>query len=118
MSPSRLIALDAFPLTPTGKTDRTRLLQWASAPRETPRSKDAAAAAATTPTEARLIALWREMLGLQDIAPNDDFFELGGHSLMATRMVTEIGRRFGRSLRLTDILRAPTIRQLANALDR
>jgi glutamate-1-semialdehyde-2,1-aminomutase len=117
MIPSRLIALDAFPLTPNGKTDRTRLLQWASAPRETPRSKDAAAAAAT-PTEARLIALWREMLGLQDIAPNDDFFELGGHSLMATRMVTEIGRRFGRSLRLTDILRAPTIRQLANALDR
>lgn len=117
MMPAYLIAIDAFPLTPNGKTDRRRLLEWASAQRTGARRNDTPASAPASADEARLTELWRELLGTADIDPNDNFFELGGHSLMATRLVTEIGRRFGHSVRLTDILRAPTIRQLAKTLN-
>ncbi len=117
MMPAQLLAIDAFPLTPNGKTDRRCLLEWATMQRTGPRPSDAPTSAPATAAEAQLAELWRELLGVADIDPTDNFFEIGGHSLMATRLVTEIGRRFGHSVRLTDILRAPTIRQLAKALD-
>lgn len=118
MMPSQLLAIEAFPLTQNGKTDRRRLLEWSAAHRSGARRSDAPAAAPATAAEAQLVELWRELLGVTEIDPTDNFFELGGHSLMATRLVTEMSRRFGHSVRLTDILRAPTIRQLARALER
>jgi acyl transferase domain-containing protein len=38
----------------------------------------------------RVTAIWRLMLGVTDIADDDDFYELGGHSLLATRITARI----------------------------
>lgn len=116
MMPSRFISLEAFPLTPNGKTDRKRLIDlsrtmWAEG------ANGAVQARPTNETEAQLSDLWCELLGLPGVGVTDNFFELGGHSLMATRLVTEIDRCFGRTIRLTDILRAPTIEQLARVFE-
>ncbi|MET1072856.1 MAG: phosphopantetheine-binding protein, partial [Umezawaea sp.] len=34
----------------------------------------------STPTEEQVAEVWRELLGLDAVAVDEDFFELGGHS--------------------------------------
>ncbi|HWY29959.1 MAG TPA: amino acid adenylation domain-containing protein, partial [Candidatus Acidoferrum sp.] len=83
MVPSAFMVLEALPLTPNGKLDRNALpapdFQGGS---ETP------FVAPRTPTEEKLAAIWREVLGAERIGVHDNFFELGGHSLSATRVIS------------------------------
>jgi thioesterase domain-containing protein/acyl carrier protein len=56
------------------------------------------------------------VLGVSPISVEDDFFDLGGHSLKAIRVLSEIEREFGRSLRAASLFDAPTVRTLAARL--
>ncbi|WP_230333132.1 non-ribosomal peptide synthetase [Xenorhabdus nematophila] len=38
-------------------------------------------------TEIVLVAIWRDLLGIEHISRHDNFFTLGGHSLLAVRMM-------------------------------
>jgi len=68
---------------------------------------------AATDTEAALIGLWQEILGIEPVGADDDFFELGGHSLMATRLIGLIRERLGVALPLGTLFQAPTPRTVA-----
>ncbi|MCP4654875.1 MAG: hypothetical protein GY856_05580 [bacterium] len=68
-------------------------------------------------SERVLVEIWGEALGIEGIGVVDDFFELGGHSLVGTRIMTEAGRRFGVPLPLRTLFAAPTIEQLAIAVE-
>jgi len=72
---------------------------------------------ASTPTEERLIEIWREVLDRKEIGVDQDFFELGGHSLLATQVISRIGKVFKRELEMRAIFDAPTIAQLAIAVE-
>jgi amino acid adenylation domain-containing protein len=83
MVPGAVLCLDAFPLTPSGKIDRRRLLgdlRRAPPPAGGP-------AMFTTDTEQRVAAVWREVLGHGILAPDSSFFEVGGTSLTVFAMV-------------------------------
>lgn len=67
----------------------------------------------TTALEKDMLNLWQEVLGIQGLGVEDDFFALGGTSLLAARLFSEMTHRFKTSLRLTAILEAPTVRNLA-----
>ena len=43
--------------------------------------------------EASLLAVWRELFGVDTVGPDDEFGTLGGTSLLSVRMVLEIQRR-------------------------
>jgi thioesterase domain-containing protein/acyl carrier protein len=62
--------------------------------------------------------VWSEVLATGDIRIHDNFFELGGHSLLAARMLGRVEAEFGRRISLAGLFRAPTIRELAQLLDR
>ncbi|MEM9006129.1 MAG: condensation domain-containing protein [Cyanobacteria bacterium P01_F01_bin.86] len=66
--------------------------------------------------ERRLVALWQQVLGGQQISVSDNFFDLGGYSLLAAKLLNDIEGAFGKSLTLTDIFQAPTVEQLAQIL--
>jgi acyl carrier protein len=66
--------------------------------------------------EASLAAIWEEVLGVQEVGPDDDFFDLGGHSLLSMRVATRVQRRFGASVPLPVLFEARTVRQLAGLL--
>ena len=107
MVPSAIVPLQAWPLNPNGKIDR-RLLpapQW--------QLDDAADAAPADPLQARLAAIWSEVLGLARVGSGQDFFALGGHSLLATQVVSRIRRQLGVELPLRAVFDAPTIARLA-----
>nr|UMM61371.1 Tsk10 [Streptomyces tasikensis] len=108
MVPGAFVLLDALPLTPNGKTDRAAL----PAPdfHATPATADARP---LTEHEALLGRLFAEVLGLDEVGPDDDFFDLGGHSLLATRLLVKIRTAVGADLSVADLFDAPTPAGLA-----
>ncbi|MCB9797022.1 MAG: amino acid adenylation domain-containing protein [Alphaproteobacteria bacterium] len=111
MVPSAFVVLEALPLSPNGKVDRRALpeptFEGAREDRLAPR----------TALEARLAALWSELLGVEVLSVTDDFFSLGGHSLMATVLLARVAGWGGSPPSLAGFLRAPTIAGLAVQLD-
>ena len=73
----------------------------------------AGSAVAGETLEERLSAIWRELLGVAQVGPDDDFFDLGGHSLIAIRLMTRIKRDFGVRFDLSAIFEASTVAALA-----
>ena len=57
--------------------------------------------------------MWGELLGLPDVAFDDDFFDMGGHSLIAIRLMARIHRDLGVRFQLATLFEAPTIEKLA-----
>jgi amino acid adenylation domain-containing protein len=113
MIPAAFVRLDAIPKNPNGKTDRLNL---PLPPRERP-DLPISFASPKTFADKELAQIWAEALDLEAVGINDNFFELGGNSLLAARAFVEIEKRFGRSLPLSSIFRAPTIEQLASLID-
>ena len=60
--------------------------------------------------------LWRRVLGVEEVGPEDDFFELGGHSLLATRLLAAVRRAFRIDLPMAALFEATTVASLARAL--
>ncbi|HEX3525996.1 MAG TPA: condensation domain-containing protein, partial [Thermoanaerobaculia bacterium] len=104
MMPSTFVLLDALPLTPNGKIDRKRL----PAPDAVPESGRSLVAPRNA-TEERLLAIWKELLGMDRIGVEDNFFALGGHSLLATQAVSRIRQAFGVELPLRTFFEAPSV---------
>ncbi|WP_217558585.1 non-ribosomal peptide synthetase [Paenibacillus sp. GbtcB18] len=119
MIPSYFVAMEAFPLSPSGKADRSRLPQ--------PRFAEPTAfgEAPATPTEQGLAELWREVLGLDSGEPDDPakigreahFFQLGGHSLRAAQLAGLIEQRYGATFAMKDVFDAPLLREMAARID-
>jgi amino acid adenylation domain-containing protein len=110
MVPAVYSILDEFPLTPNGKIDRKAL----------PAPDQVSTQAYTpprTPTEHTLVAIWEDLLGVDQIGVLDDFFGLGGHSLLATQLVSRMRDQLHISLPLNTLFDKPTIAGLAEAAD-
>ncbi|HEX8430134.1 MAG TPA: condensation domain-containing protein, partial [Longimicrobium sp.] len=91
MVPSAIVAIDALPLTTSGKVDRRRLPEPTLAAR-------AGDAEPRTDAERTLAALWSEVLGLPRVGIHDNFFALGGDSILSIQIVARAGQA---GLRLT-----------------
>lgn len=74
------------------------------APVEPPRATDAPA---DVPTE--VANIWREVLGVTEVSPQDSFFALGGHSILAARMLARLLDRLDVRVSLGDLLEAETM---------
>nr|QEO73912.1 AMP-dependent synthetase and ligase [uncultured bacterium] len=81
MVPSALVTLEALPLSPSGKLDRSRLPE----PDFATRASDAEPA---TPRERILCELFADLLSLPRVGAHDGFFTLGGDSIMSIQLVS------------------------------
>jgi non-ribosomal peptide synthetase-like protein len=113
MVPAYVEPIDAVPMLPSQKADRSRL------PRPTgPRiasGGDGEAIPPATPLEEAIAAAWAKVFGHEIRSVEDHFFlDCGGHSLFAARVVSELRSlpELG-SLGLADLYARPTIRGLA-----
>jgi acyl carrier protein len=113
MVPAAFLPLDKLPLTPSGKVDRRAL----PVPEQTRPDLDETYAPPRTRTEEVLTDIWNDVLGLKQIGVHDNFFELGGHSLLMTQVMVRTRETFGVDLSLRRLFEAPTISQLAVAIE-
>ena len=76
----RIADVQAIPRTDTGKIQRGLLASMIDEP--LPAASEPAAEGANS-AEVELAAIWREILGVSEINPDDSFFDVGGDSLSA-----------------------------------
>ncbi|MCB9066930.1 MAG: amino acid adenylation domain-containing protein [Calditrichae bacterium] len=116
-----VIAQPETPLTQLYKTLPAEPLaaqQQASQPVDKKEDTKETHVEASTETEKKLIAIWREVLRIPDIGVTDEFYDLGGHSLLGVRILTRISDEFQIDLPLRSLLvEMPTIASLANHID-
>jgi amino acid adenylation domain-containing protein len=108
MVPNVFTCVDRFKLTGNGKIDRQAL----------PPAVEQRQTRARSPIdelEESLMAVWRKVLGRENVSVEDNYFALGGDSLRVVQVVHE-ARRYGIRIRAMDILRHQTIRNLRKAL--
>ncbi|SFL14046.1 non-ribosomal peptide synthetase [Lysobacter sp. cf310] len=110
--PSLFVTLPALPLNRNGKVDRHAL----------PVPPAAAAAerrvrAAQGEVETGVLAVWRQVLGREDIGADEDFFALGGDSLSTLPLVFKLHAAFGVELPLAAVFASPTVAGLARAIE-
>ena len=107
--PALLVPIETMPLSPSGKVDRRAL----PAPSHDRPDLEAPFVAPRTATEARLAAIWQEVLGVARVGVGDEFFLLGGHSLLALSVMHRIRGEFDVAMAPNAIFREPTHEGLA-----
>lgn len=108
MVPAAFVTLDAFPLTPNGKVDRKAL------PSPADSNEDAAPRSITAPrneSETKLLEIWKQVLGKENIGVEDDIFTLGGDSILIFQISTRASRA-GIPLTPAQVFRLRTIAAL------
>ncbi|MFE1071731.1 non-ribosomal peptide synthetase [Streptomyces sp. NPDC058783] len=100
-----VLTFGPLPVNRNGKIDRAAL-------RERPRAGHRHRAPASE-TERRLVELFAQVLGQNDVGADDHFFELGGSSLSAALLVRKAGEELGAELTMVDLMEAPTAARLA-----
>ncbi|RVW00086.1 non-ribosomal peptide synthetase, partial [Rhodococcus spongiicola] len=110
MVPTVLMVVDAFPLTPSEKVDRTAL--------PPPRWKTREFRAPMTRVQQVVAAVFADVLGIDRVGLDDDFFALGGNSLAATRVVARLGAALDARVSVRVIFEASTVEALAVRVER
>ncbi|AIZ59108.1 peptide synthetase [Bacillus sp. WP8] len=85
MIPSYFVVLDEMPVTTNGKVDQKTLPE----PTETISLSDDEDKPVTE-TEERIVAAFKEVLGVKQVGMHDSFFDLGGDSIMSIQAVAKL----------------------------
>jgi len=120
MVPSHIVTLDSFPLTPNKKIDRKALPAPHAdrAPVPDGDQVETRPAPLTSEAEHHIAKVWKHLLGMPDVRPDDNFFALGGHSLLAVQAHRDIRAALPTAqLSITDIFRFPTLAGLARHIE-
>ncbi|HEX9508920.1 MAG TPA: phosphopantetheine-binding protein, partial [Puia sp.] len=68
-------------------------------------------------TESKLVSIWQEVLGREQVGIKDNFFELGGHSLKAAQVISKINKHFLVRINIQTLFKDPTIENIAAQID-
>jgi amino acid adenylation domain-containing protein/thioester reductase-like protein len=108
MIPAAVIAVDAIPLSDSGKVDKVALKRIAG---ERSRAKEDGAL--LDGLESDIARIWKELLGVQELRRDDNFFALGGHSLLAIAQAHRLEKLLGHPVPARDLFVEPTLRGFA-----
>ena len=62
--------------------------------------------------------VWNDLFSTKDISVDEDFFECGGDSILIVKLLSELENRYGYKLSLMDIYAAPTIKKMAECINK
>lgn len=113
MVPQHFFAITEFPLTPSGKIDRRRLL---GTHQNAFQSETPTADLPASDLEKALLVVWRRILNNNAIGMDDHFVDVGGESILAFDLVLEMRRATGVKFSFEKMLENPTVRDLAKSI--
>lgn len=111
MQPSAYVRLGAFPLNANGKVDRKALPD--------PEEEAPPMSQLKLPcddAEARIAAIWRDVLDVSAVGVDQDFFALGGSSPLALEVRNRIEKELAIEMPLRLLFESPTVENVARAL--
>ncbi|WP_416966908.1 amino acid adenylation domain-containing protein [Streptomyces sp. 4F14] len=106
MIPAAVEFADRLPRTSSGKIDRAAL----------PEPAVHRAPTAGSPLEQAITGVWRQLLGADAVAVDDDVFDLGAQSLQAIQAANRLGVELGRDVKVAWLFQHPTAAGLARFL--
>jgi amino acid adenylation domain-containing protein len=109
MVPGRIILMESIPLKPNGKIDYEML------PDPFP-DDQTDVIPPTNNCQAKLVAIWSQVLGTRMIGLSSSFFELGGHSLNIMSLISHIHKEFEVKIALGEIFKNPTVKMQASLI--
>ena len=110
MVPSSITLLENLPKTPNGKIDRKALPN-------PDRIGHAAVQKPRNDVEKKIVEIWQEVLGVEQVGIEDDFFALGGHSLLATQIMARVEDFFKTTIPLSKLFESPTVAAMARSIE-
>lgn len=113
MVPQRFVGLTKMPLTTNGKVDFSMLSTMSKHPGS---SSQATLVTPDSDTEKVIVAIWQQVLGIEDVGIDNGFFDLGGDSLLLTRVLSQLNELEGIRLDMADLFAYPTVRMLSEYL--
>ena len=111
MIPAFYIAIDEMPLTPNGKWDRKDLMN-----RKVKLGQDDQRLTPQTEIEKDVLAIWKDLLQLDEISITDGFFEVGGNSLSAVMLSERIKKAFGVEFTAANLFKYSNVQQISQFL--
>jgi acyl-CoA synthetase (AMP-forming)/AMP-acid ligase II/thioesterase domain-containing protein/acyl carrier protein len=111
-TPERILIVQQIPKGPTGKVQRIGMAARLGL-EETRQNGQPDQATSRPKIEAVLVAIWRSVLGIEQVRPTDDFFDAGGDSIMALQLLSKIERVTGVRLSMGALLGARTVEKMA-----
>jgi thioesterase domain-containing protein/acyl carrier protein len=118
MVPNRFVVMEAMPLTSSGKIDRKALPAPDSVTAVLPAYHQPEGVTPQTELEEKLLVIFRDVLNTKEFGVTDSFFDYGGYSLLTVNLFTRINRALDLSLPISLLFDAPTVRALAEIIDR
>jgi pyochelin synthetase len=112
MVPQRYVLLEGLPLTANGKVDLGALPDEISSPG----AEERRVLFPRSDTEERVLRIWKEVLGVEQLSISDNFFEVGGDSLLLTEVLRRINQTQRPPLTIANLFAYPTVQSLANYL--
>lgn len=116
MVPTRIIAMESFPVAAGGKLDVAR---FPSPSENMVSSTDQEGEPLLSLTEQKIGKIWEKVLGVSQLGPQADFFLSGGDSLSAMRLVLLLESEFpGPVIPVSALIPNPTIAAMAEYISR
>ena len=69
-----------------------------------------------SPEMTKMIDIWKEVLKVPRVAPDDDFFELGGTSLLISKLLFRISKDFQQEITFQDMLDDSSVNGIVNKI--
>lgn len=110
MVPQRFVLLDQMPLSANGKVDLESLPRVGSFVADSGKRR---VVPPRSEVEARILAIWKEVLGHEQLSITDNFFEAGGDSLLLVEVMRRVNAAEGKQLAAAELFGYPTIQALA-----
>jgi amino acid adenylation domain-containing protein len=112
MVPSHYVVVEQLPLNPNGKIDYRAL----PAMQQFLSTESRLLQAPQNEVEAKLCAIFCQVLSREQIGIRENFFRIGGHSLLAAQATARIREAFGINFELRTFLEAPTVAALVKPI--
>jgi amino acid adenylation domain-containing protein len=112
MVPQRYILLERLPLSANGKVDLSALPNDISSQAHS-HAEERRIVFPRSETEERILKIWKEVLGVEQLSISDNFFEVGGDSLLMTAVLRKLNLSQQPPLTTAELFSYPTVQSLA-----